>query len=283
MKNHKIEKKGFTVYKSYPIFATYLILGSLKVFGQIHYQIAYQIVILLATNLLLVFPFLKNYQKGYDFRIILYFIFIFLGQSIIIFYENLTFLKLGMLFYILAKIMILLTFDHQHREIRLKMTKDYWKILSPQVLSFGLAYLLYNDSKLDSTTSILIIIYSELGAFLFTYLLYLNNLKNQIFIKVGLVILLIHDTVGGYNFFHYHFDTHFVITYILLIAGNYLMGYGLWCSRKELNKNFDYYASVNWFLSVNFAKTSFLKTFFPVQKSNIKILDFEKTADKYNN
>lgn len=280
MKNHKFEKPGFTVYKSLAVFALYLVLSSLKIVGQTHHNFIFQLVFLIGSNLLLIFPFLKNYQKGFDFRIILYFIFIFLGQSIIILYQNLTFLKLGMVFYILAKIMLLLTLDHQHGEIRLKTSKDYWKILSPQVASFALAYLLYNDSKLDSTTSILIIIYSELGALLFTYLLYLNNLKNQIFIKFGLMFLLIHDTLGGYNFFHQLIDEHFVVTYIFVIAGNYLLGYGLWCSRKELNKNFDFYASINWFLSVNFAKKSLSRTFFPTQKTTINTFGFEKSPEK---
>ena len=282
MKNLKNELLNLSVYKSYSILAIYLIFSILKIYGQYLEDYLIQTIFLFLSNLLLVLPFIKNNQPGYDKKILFFFTFLFLGQSIIIFYNKPEFLKLGMVFYILSKIIILLILDHQHKEIGFKTRQDYWKILGPQVASFGLAYLLYNDSKLDSFTSILVILYSQLGALLLTYILYLNNLRNQLYIKLGLILLLFHDSIGGFNFFHHKFDTYFILTYSLIIAGNYLLGLGLWSSRKELYKNHETNSSVNWFLSVEFAKKSFLESVIYGKKKR-SVFSIDKPDSKKDN
>ena len=230
-----------TVYQDTRIFVYYILLCFLKAFFQILDLKEFQVFLLLILNYFLLKPFQRKGVFDQNTKYKLYFGLVFLGQATIIYYNNLFFLKLGTAFFILSKITILFILDHHHSDIRLLTKSDYLKILGPQIVSFSLAYLFYNHGSLDTEMAILIIVMAELEALLATFILYLNNLKkNHIYIKLGVILIMLHDSFGGLNFYNTQLDKYFIISILLISIGNFLLGLGFWRSRSAFNKRLQY-------------------------------------------
>ncbi|MCP9764898.1 hypothetical protein [Lacihabitans soyangensis] len=164
-------------------------------------------------------------------KVLLYFAILSVGEFFIIFNKNVIFLKLGIFFYLLSKFILLLLLKNSLKDFQLVTIWDSIKIIGPQLVSFALGFLIYNNADLDISLSVLVIIYAVLSALIFSYIFYFKNFVGMRFIVIGLILITIHESFGGLNFFNSYIDKDFVISFILISAGKYFLGLGFWKSR----------------------------------------------------
>jgi hypothetical protein len=164
----------------------------------------------------------------------MYFIILSLGEFIVIFFEEQFFLKLGIVFYLCSKFILLAIFKNTIKDFRLLNGKDFLFILVPQFISFALGYLIYNNSVVDISLSFLIINYAVVEALIFSYIFYFKSYYGVNILRLGLVLISLHDVFGGYNFFNQNIDNHFILSFLLISFGKYFLGLGLWKSRVSI-------------------------------------------------
>mgnify|MGYP006934650737 FL=1 len=219
------------VYESIILSSMYLLLCLAKIYFQIFFDSKLQLSFLIVANTLLAYPFFKAHYFQYRIHVLSYFLLITIGESTIVFYEDLTFLKQGIAFYLFSKIALILVFRNSLKEYMFNNTVDFFKILGPQLLSFAIGYFVYNDNNLDISTSFLIIIESVMQALFFSYIFYFKNHSGVNFLRIGIVLLSLHDIFGGFNIFNHNVDKNFIVSFSLISMGNFLLGFGLWKSR----------------------------------------------------
>lgn len=221
----------FNVYTHPWMILIYALCCSAKIFFQINFNYFFQCLILISLNYLLIFPFLKEHLYVLKSKVLLYFVILSLGEFIIIFHKNDMFLKLGILFYLLSKFVLLLLLKNSLKDFRIVSLWDSIKIIGPQLVSFAVGFLIYNNSDIDIPLSILIIIYAVLSALIFSYIFYFKNFVGMKIIVIGLILISIHESFGGFNFFNQNIDKDFVISFSLISVGKYFLGLGFWQSR----------------------------------------------------
>lgn len=219
------------VYENVFLFFIYSLFCLAKIYFQIFFNPPLQVLFLVVANILLAYPFIKANFFQPRVSVLWYFMLITFGEILIIFYEDLSFLKLGMLFYLFSKIALILVFRNTLRDFRLTKLSDFLKILGPQLLSFVIGYMIYNDSNLNISISFLIIIEAVVQALVFSYIFYFKNANGVNLVRSGLVFLSLHDVFGGFNIFNFNVDKDFVISFFLISMGNFILGNGLWKSR----------------------------------------------------
>ncbi|MCP9754416.1 hypothetical protein EGI26_04475 [Lacihabitans sp. CCS-44] len=219
------------VYENIFLLLIYSLFCIAKIYFQIFFDPPLQVLFLVGANILLTYPFFKANFFQPRVSVLWYFLLITIGEIIIVFYEDLDFLKLGMSFYLFSKIALILVFRNTLKDFRLTKLNDFLKILGPQVMSFAIGYMIYNDSNLDISISFLIIIDAVVQALVFSYIFYFKNASGVNFVRAGLVFLSLHDVFGGFNIFNHNVDKDFVVSFVLISTGNFILGYGLWKSR----------------------------------------------------
>jgi hypothetical protein len=227
----KIIFRDSVVYENIFLLLIYSLFCSAKIYFQIFFDPPIQVLFLVGANTLLAYPFFKAKFFQPRVSVLWYFLLITIGEIIIVFYEDLDFLKLGMSFYLFSKIALILVFRNTLKDFRLTKLNDFLKILGPQVVSFAIGYMIYNDSNLDISISFLIIIDAVVQALVFSYIFYFKNGSGVNFVRAGLVFLSLHDVFGGFNIFNHNVDKDFVVSFVLISTGNFILGYGLWKSR----------------------------------------------------
>jgi hypothetical protein len=216
-------KTKTTVY-----ITVYLILT----FTKIHYQIIdreiLQIITLILTNILLwAFMFDKNDSEIREVNYAkLFLAFITLGQVYIIFFKDVIFIKLGITFYLLSRILLLLIIGKGLTKFKLYSPIDYFKVFGPFVASFILCFFTYNEYQLDISLSILVVFYGVIGSLLVSFLFYQKTHFTSLGLTLAIIALTIHDVIGGFSFFNYNFDPTFTYSYMLIALGNGL--FALW-------------------------------------------------------
>lgn len=213
------------------MISSYIIACLAKIYFQINFNYYFQCLILIWLNYILIFPFLREYFYVLKFKILLYFVILSLGEFIIIFHSNLILLKFGILFYLLSKFGMLLLLKNSLKDFRITTFSDAIKIVGPQIISFTLGFLIYNNADIDLSLSVLIIIYAVLSALIFSYTFYFKNFMGAKTIVIGLILISIHESFGGFNFFNQNIDEDFVISFSLISVGKYFLGLGFWQSR----------------------------------------------------
>jgi hypothetical protein len=223
------------IYEGVILLPLYLLLCLAKIYFQIFFDSKLQLSFLIAANTLLAYPFFKADYFQYRVNVLSYFVLITIGEFLIIFYEDLTFLKQGIAFYLFSKIALILIFRNSVKEYMFNNPLDFFKILGPQLLSFTIGYFVYNDTNLDISSSFLIIIVSVVQALFFSYIFYFKKHSGVNFIRFGIVFLSIHDIFGGFNIFNHNVDKNFVVSFLLISIGNFILGFGLWKSRVVIH------------------------------------------------
>ncbi|MFC3811488.1 hypothetical protein [Lacihabitans lacunae] len=209
-------------------FLVYLMLTFIKIHYQIIEKELIQVFILLCTNTLLwvyMFDNKDTETKGINYAK-LFLAFITLGETYIIFYKNMTFLRLGMMFYLFSRLSLLLIISKGLTRFKLYTPFDYLKVFGPFVSSFILCFFTYNQYQLDFSLVILIISYGVIGSLLVSFLFYQKQSFSNIYLITAILFFTIHDALGGFSFFNYNFDPTFTISYILIALGNGL--FALW-------------------------------------------------------
>ncbi len=219
------------VYENVILLLLYFLLCLAKIYFQIFFDSKFQLIFLIVANTILTYPFFKAYYYQQRVNVLFYFALITIGESLIVFYEDLIFLKQGIAFYLFSKIPLILIFQNFIKEFMLNKSINFLKIVGPQLLSFTIAYFVYNDTNLDISSSFLIIIYAFVQALMFSYIFYFNNHSGGRLISIGIVFLSLHDIFGGFNFFNHNVDKNFIVSFLLISIGNLILGFGLWKSR----------------------------------------------------
>lgn len=137
-----------------------------------------------------------------------------------------TFLRLGMMFYLLSRLSLLLIISKGLTRFKLYTPFDYLKVFGPFVSSFILCFFTYNEYQLDFSLVILIISYGVIGSLLVSFLFYQKQNFSNIYLITAILFFTIHDALGGFSFFNYNFDPTFTVSYILIALGNGL--FALW-------------------------------------------------------
>jgi hypothetical protein len=225
--------KECVVYDNLLLLIFYFVFSLFKIYYQTFFSPPSQIVFLTLANALLAYPFFKPKFYSSRINVVFYFFLITLGESAIILYNIPIFLEFGMVFYLLSKIALIPVFRNTLKDFRLSNVSDFIKILGPQLASFTIGYLIYNDSNLDISVAFLVIIDAVVHALLFSYIFYFKNYTGVNHIKAGMLFLFVHDAFGGFNIFNNNIDKNFVISFCLITIGNFLLGQGLWKSRAE--------------------------------------------------
>lgn len=221
----------FNVYLHPWMIILYGVLCLCKIFFQVNFNYLVQCLILILLNYLLLFPFLKEYLYSLKSKVLLYFVVLTVGEFFIIFHKNEIFLKLGILFYLLSKFVLLLLLKNSLKDFQLVTGWDFLKIIGPQLISFALGFLIYNNADLDISLSLLVIIYAVLSALIFSYIFYFKNFVGIRTLIIGLLLITAHESFGGLNFFNNNIDKDFVISFTLISVGKYMLGLGFWKSR----------------------------------------------------
>lgn len=223
-----------------PIYIlVYLILTFIKIQFQISGKESVQVLVLLFTNTLLwryMFDAKDSENKGIIYAK-LFLAFITLGETYIIFYKNMTFLKLGMFFYLFSRIFLLLIIGKGLTRFKLYQPFDYIKVFGPFILSFILCFFTYNQYQLDLSLVILIILYGVIGSLLVSFLFYQKQSFSSLHLIVAILFFTIHDALGGFSFFNYNFDSTFTYSYLLISMGNGLFGIWFKNTYKTYIKN----------------------------------------------
>jgi hypothetical protein len=227
--------EGTFMYDRMGLVMVYSALCLGKIYFQVHFNYVLQSLFLMAINYILIYPFFKDPLYLLKDKVLLYFVVLSSGEFIIIFYEDLVFLKLGILCYLSSKFVLLLILKNKLQDFRLLTAKDFCKILGPQLISFAMAYLIYNDANVDFSLSILIIIYAVVEALIFSYIFYFKNYDGVNIVRIGLVFISLHDIYGGYNFFNHNIDKYFIVSFLLISTGKFFLGLGLW--KSHIYKN----------------------------------------------
>jgi hypothetical protein len=136
-----------------------------------------------------------------------------------------------MAFYLFSKLSLILAFGNSLKDFKLTTGFDFVKILGPQFLSFAIGYLIYNNTNLGISISLLLIIDAVVQALVFSYIFYFKNYNGVNLVRIGLIFLSIHDVYGGFNIFNQNIDKNFIVSFCLISVGNYILGLGLWKSR----------------------------------------------------
>lgn len=219
------------VYESIVLLLLYSFFCFLKIYYQIFFDSPLQILFVFLSNILLIYPFfVAGFFKPRS-NILWYFILITIGEIAIIFYENIYFLFIGMSFYLFSKLSLILAFGNSLKDFKLTTGFDFVKILGPQFLSFAIGYLIYNNTNLGISISLLLIIDAVVQALVFSYIFYFKNYNGVNFIRTGLIFLSLHEVFGGFNIFNQNIDKNFIVSFCLISVGNYILGLGLWKSR----------------------------------------------------
>lgn len=219
------------VYESIVLLLLYSFFCFLKIHYQIFFDSPLQILFVFLSNILLIYPFfVAGFFKSRN-NILWYFILITIGEIAIIFYENIYFLFIGMAFYLFSKLSLILAFGNSLKDFKLTTGFDFVKILGPQFLAFAIGYLIYNNTNLGISISLLVIIDAVVQALVFSYIFYFKNYNGVNLIRLGLIFLSLHDVYGGFNIFNQNIDKNFIVSFCLISVGNYILGLGLWKSR----------------------------------------------------
>lgn len=217
------------IYNKAPVYiSVYLLLTFFKIYFQILGIESVQVLLLLITNVLLwMYMFEKKDTDKKEINIAkLFLAFITLGETYIIFYKNLTFLRLGVLFYLFSRLSILLILGKGLTGFKLYQPFDYFKVFGPFISSFILCYFTYNEYQLDFSLVVLIISYGVIGSLLVSFLFYQKQNFSNIYLITAILFFTIHDALGGFSFFNYNFDPSFTLSYILIALGNGL--FAIW-------------------------------------------------------
>lgn len=223
------------IYEGVILLSLYLLLCLAKIYFQIFFDSKLQLSFLIGANCILAYPFFKAHYLHYRVNVLSYFVLITIGESLIVFYEDLTFLKQGIAFYLFSKIALILIFRNFVKEYMFNNPMDFFKILGPQLLSFSIGYFVYNDTNLDISSSFLIIIDSVVQALFFSYIFYFKKYSGVNYIQIGIVLLSLHDIFGGFNIFNHNVDKNFIVSFSLISIGNFILGFGLWKSRVVIH------------------------------------------------
>lgn len=234
MMNKRLLENAF-MYERVGLLVIYSALCLGKIYFQVYFSYVFQSLFLIAANYILIYPFFKAPNYLLKDKVLLYFVILSLGEFIIIFYEDLIFLKLGIFFYLSSKFVLLLLLKNTLEDFRLLTIKDFCMILGPQFVSFALGYLIYNHANVDISLSILIIVYAVVEALIFSYIFYFKSYYGVNIVRIGLILISLHDVYGGYNFFNQNLDKYFILSFLLISSGKFFLGLGLWKSRISLS------------------------------------------------
>ncbi len=234
----KINTSSFAFEKK-ALYVFYLFFSLLKINAQIQVNFGFQCLFVLLSNVILIFPFFNQFEFKKFEHIFKFFVFITLGEIFIVFFENPFLIKFGMLFYLLAKISLLVIFNRSRIDYNFKSILNFLYLFIPIFLGFFLCFFLFNTSSVDLLTAVMIITYSAVATYLFTYIFFFKKFEGKEFVIIGLLLSCFHDILGGFNFFHSIIDKNFIVSYVLIFIGNLSLFYGLWKYNMEFNSELD--------------------------------------------
>ena len=212
----------------------YIFFSIVKIYAQINEHFLTQSFILVFSNLLLILPFLFENRPEKFLPLFKFLFFLTIGEAIIVYYDNPILLNSGMVFYLLSKISLLMILKRNRENEKIFKTSRVIITSLSIIFAFSVIYIFYNTASVSFFTSILILLYSAFTTYLFIHIFYFKDNRFKKYFVIGLILLIIHDISGGFNFFHALIDKNFIYSYLFISSGNLILFYGFWKSRNVI-------------------------------------------------